>query len=244
MVGGKDDSQTDSKRQRDFDDLQNELAGRDVGRHVRFRNKHDSEQETAERRNARMQTQLSALEAMLRDNPEYAALYKKTEGLLDRAEKATDNAIDQAMQDLLQREEALNELLDNANRLPDGTRVFRSEDGSVFNEHGQPIDAEDAQSIVWKDGAPTYEDLMQQKQKMDEVRKRIEDLQHYQIDVLGRARDRMNDQHDPITPEEMEQIQDDIINKADAYVQNVIQPQSDANNVEATVSMNLDKPPI
>lgn len=245
-MGGNDVSGSGSRTSRndqDFEDLQNEISGRDVGRNTRFINRTDNTVAAAQRRDAKMHMQITALQAMLQNDPEYAQLYNDTNDLLDRAETAADNAIDQLTQDLSEHEQELNETLENASCLPDGTRVFKDEYGYVWTEDDELVAPKDAEGIVWNENSPSREEYMQQRQKVDETRRRIEDIQHYQIEVIGNARDRMNDQDNPVTPEEMERIQEDVIEHADPYVKNIIQP--DSAPVEFKPNLNHDAvPPI
>ena len=246
-MGGNEHSGSEgrnSQKQRDFDDLQNELAARDSGRYIRFRNKEDANGVAAQRRAIRAQAQMTALDMILQNNPEYARMYHDTSGLLDRAETATESALDQVMQDLDEYEDDLNDILDQASQLPDGTRVFKDQYGYVWSENDELVAPKDAQGIVWKDDAPSREDFVRQKQRVEDTRKRIEDLQHYQIEVLGNARDRMNDQHNPITQDEMKQIQDDIFEQADPIIQNEIRSDNTVSLQESQPVIDVAKPPV
>ncbi|MCG8605448.1 hypothetical protein MJD09_10675 [bacterium] len=157
---------------------------------------------------------LSALETLLANDPEYAALYEHVSNLLNDAEAATEAALAQAETDLGDAEAALEETMENANRLPDGTAVFRDKDGNIRTEDGRIIEGEEAESIVWKDDAPSYEDYLQRKQEIEDLRQRIEELRRYLIDVIGDARDRINDPDNPPTKEELERIEREIREKA------------------------------
>ncbi len=233
-----------SQKQRDFDDLQNEIAGRDAGRDIRFRNKEDANGLAAQRRRVQTQAQMTALDMILQSNPEYARMYNDTSDLLDRAETATSNVLDQVMQDLAGHEDDLNDILDQASQLPDGTRVFKDQYGYVWSENDELVAPKDAESVVWKDDAPSREGFMQQKQKVEDTRKRIEDIQHYQIEVLGNARDRMNDQHNLITQDEMKQIQDDIFEQAGPIIQNEIRSDNTVSLQESQPVIDVAKPPV
>lgn len=67
-------------------------------------------------RKKREQAQVSALEAMMLADPEYAALYNEVSGQLRQAEIATDKA-------LFSAEQTLDALLENAARRADLSRV-------------------------------------------------------------------------------------------------------------------------
>lgn len=231
----------DKQRQTDFDDLQNEIAGRETGRIRRFLpGDHRAEQLA---RNSRDQA-LTALQLMLMNDPEYAALYHEVDDLLALAETATQRALDQSERDLLQAEDNLSDTLENANKLPDGTAVFKDAKGNVWTEDGRLLEPGEAESIVWKDGAPTCEDYRKQKQSTEEIREQIEALRRYQIDVIGDARDRMNDQDNPVSKEELKDIQKDIYERADVVVQKELQPDMTKSSADADTIKPVQKPQI
>lgn len=182
--------EADKHKQRDFDDINNELAGRETGRMARFFNKiGGSENETARRRQrADTLDLLSKLDQWLQD-PEYAALYNGVLDLIARAEAVTETAIAMAKTDLAEMEA-------NAGRLLDGTAVFMDQNGDVFTADGQTVDPDIAAGVQWPDGAPSYEDYLRRRTDLEE-------LLRYQTDTLGGTRDRLNDPENPPTPDEL-----------------------------------------
>lgn len=230
--------------QQTFDDLQREIRGVDSGRHARFGHKDGANGAAAQRRKAQTQASVTALDMLLQSNPEYAALYQKTIDLLDHAETATEQALEQAQHDLVQAEGALKETLDSANKLPDGTAIFKDDDGQVWAEDGRLVEAEELESVVWNEGAPSYAEYRQRKQAVEAHRLRIEDLRRYQVDVLGNARDKLQDKQNPLSPDELKKVHDDILTKADSYVSQVIQPETDEANAEGHIDIGMKTPKI
>lgn len=234
--------------QTNFDDLQNELAGREVGRVRRFLPGEDIGPDGV-KKDKGLEVELlalSALEKMMQD-PEYAALYERVSDLLSRAEEATQAALDEAETELNGANEAMDETMAGANRLPDGTAVFKDKDGTIRTEDGRIVEGEEAEGIVWKDKAPSYEEYLARKQAVEETRRRIEELRRYQVEVLGRARDRMNDHDNPPTPEELRKMQRDIIERADPEVRSEVEPEipaDDSKAVSRDVSLDVKSPPI
>src|SRR3546814_20712795 len=112
---------------------------------------------------------------MMQD-PEYAALYNEVSDLLSRAEAATEAALIDAEQDLSTANSELDQTLDKANRLPDGTAVFRSKDGTIYTENGKPVEGEEAAGVVWKDKAPSYADFLMKKRASETARERNEEF--------------------------------------------------------------------
>lgn len=110
-------------QQQNFDDLQREVAGLEVGRIARFlpedtRNPEDSEKRKAER-HAEM---LTRLQMMMRD-PAYAALYNDTMNRLGEAERATEIALEKALERQRLADEAFADIRNRALTLEDGRRV-------------------------------------------------------------------------------------------------------------------------
>lgn len=199
-------------RRRERDDLADELAGRENGRIKRLDHPGEAppnskkEQERKRRESAASMTQLQ----VLLNDLVYRALYNETFDQLRAAEAATEAALETAHDALSQADTALEDTLANAARLPGGTRVFRDADGNIRTEDGEIVSGPDAETIVWNGGEPSYEELLARRKASEETRQRVNDLLRYQNDVLGRARDRMEDPDNPPSPDELKQIQDDI----------------------------------
>ena len=82
---------------------------------------------------------------------------------------------------------------------------------------------------------------MTRKQGIEDARQRIEDLRHYQIDVLGRARDRMNDPDNPPSKEELDRIRKDIEDNMPKAVQQYMPAEQSAAPPEQTAGIELPK---
>ena len=199
------------KRQRDFDDLNAEISGLERGVAIRFFNNPDSERNPRGKAARARNAQLSALDRMLAD-PAYKALYDQTMDQLRDAELATERALGEARADLTQAEDDMDDILDSANCLSDGTRVFRDADGNVRREDGTLVTGPALDEIVWKDG-PSYEEYLAQCAKLDNARQRVDDLTNYQVNVIGDARNRLEDPDNPPSAGELDQIGKEIEGK-------------------------------
>ena len=217
-----------SKTEQDRDDLNNEMAGREVGRIKRFLPEGHAGP-AAQKRRDQEREHLSALLAMLRSSAAYAALYDQTMDALRNAEAATDAALAEARDILANANEALADLMDNANTLPDGTKVFRDQDGNVYTEDGRLIEGEALESIHWRDNAPSYEDFLARRKAVSDAQATIDAILRYQTDILGHARDRLTDENDPPTKEELEDIRRDIEEQMPPSAEAIIsgEPNSD-----------------
>lgn len=187
---------------------QDAIAGSETGHGNRHHlsGKPGHERERRKRRDERIN---SALDIMLAD-PAYAASYHAFGDFLIDAETKADTMLVQAKAEMVEAANALSALRDRANQLPDGTRVFRTSDGRVVDEHGRVISQSDADGIVWKDGAPIYEEYLEAKRRADETAQMIAELERYRVDVLGKARDQWKDRENPITVEEMDALETEI----------------------------------
>lgn len=199
-----------AKQAQDFDDQQAAIAGRSTGRILpRLGQNGPDSQSNRHKKHGNTAELLSNLQLMMQDR-EYAALYNDVSDLLDRAETATELALAQSELNLTQSRETLNDTVEGASKLPDGTSVFKDASGNVWTADGRLVDRAEAESVVWKDGALSYEDYLKQKEGFDVVRLRVEELRHYQIDVLGGARDRLEDEDNPPSKDELEGLKNDI----------------------------------
>lgn len=238
------DSVTTDRKQQDFDDLQREMAGLDVGRQQRFlpegeeRGNNRGSDKRALGRDA-----LSALAQRLMNDTAYAALYSDTMQQLEAAERAAALAMEARETYLAEQLTAFETMKDNAARLPDGRLVFRDKDGEVVDENGAQITDLEAQSIVWPDNAPTYEEYVAQRERVDAARRDIEDIREYQVDVLGNARNRMEDERKPVDEGEMEQIQSNIRDRAPASMQTEIETSA-APITEPTATSSAASPAL
>ena len=206
-----DDRLSIRRSQRDFDDLQNEIAGREVGRMRRFRTADDDrDPRSKDRRESQRLTRLSALEALLATDPVYRGLYEQTLDQLRRAEAATEAALAKARAARDRAQEDFLGLLDRAATMPDGTRVFRDADGNVRREDGRLVSGDSIDTIRWPDRAPDYENYQERKAALDRAQQAIEEVRVYQVDVLGAARDELTDPNKPASKERLREIQRDI----------------------------------
>ena len=240
------EARLEAERQRRItDDLANETAGRETGRIKRL--DHPGDQPIGARgrkdKEERDRTaSLTRLQALLND-PAYRALYDDTFDQLRAAEAATEAALEEAHDALSQAETDLQSTLDNAARLLDGTRVFRDADGNIRTEDGDIVSGPDAETIVWKGGEPSYEELLARRKAEGDARQRIDDLLRYQNDVLGPARDRMEDPDNPPTPDELKQIQDEVRSGMSAYVKSD-GPSVEQPDAQATLTSDVTVPKI
>jgi len=198
-------------------DLNQEMAGLEVGRIARFLGEDAGSDAVSRKRASRTDTALSALQTALLD-PDYAALYDGAFSRLRDAENAADIALEKAGQALTDAEAALDTTLERAATLDDGTRVFKDAQGQVWTEDGQKVDAALAATIEWKGHEPGYETLLIRQQAVADVHDDMADLRGYQV-TLGEFRERLSDEDNPPSRRELE----DIANGIDAEMPSSVQ---------------------
>ena len=222
-------------------DYGNETAGRETGRIERHLPGEASPKAVARRRQERIRRMMSALERMLRD-PAYRAQYEAFGDFLNEAQSKTEIAFTGAEAALADAQDRLRNTKDSANVLPNGKKVLRTADGRVMDEHGNIVGAEDAAGIVWKDGAPTYEEYLAAKQRAEDAARLVDDIRRYQTEVLGRARDRWEDTDSPITPDEMEEWRQRIERENPAAARSAIAEPGAETELGASSTSTMRKP--
>lgn len=210
-------------------DLQNEIADRDVGRQKRYMVSGDPIAAQEEKKERDKLETLTALGLLLQD-PEYAELYQQVSDEIAQAARIVEDELQKAQIKLHELNETQQDMLNDANRLADGTRVFKDEHGNVRSQDGEIItDQVMLDSIVWKDDAPSYEDYTENTEAIEETRNDIDELRRYEIEVIGTARERLHDEDDPPSKKELEQIREDLYQQAPEAMQHRL----DADDVVA-----------
>ena len=207
--------QREIREQREVDrlDYNDEIAGRDTGKIPRFYSGLSKNHPNSKAKEKEKEF-LSALERMLFNNLKYARLYRAVNSLLQKAETQTEKVLEEVKSTFELEKNILDDLRSSASTLPSGIKVFRDYHGQVWTEDKRPVDAFEAESIVWKGNSPSYEEFLAQKEKVEQAQQSIDELRHYQIDVLGHARDQISNEDSPPTKEELLEIQQKIIEQA------------------------------
>ncbi|MCB1469967.1 MAG: hypothetical protein KDK08_23105 [Rhizobiaceae bacterium] len=150
----------------DFDDLQNEIAGREVGRAGRFlpdavKNGVGSAKEAEKRADA-----LTRLQLALQSNPAYAALNNETGEALGHAQRRLDEIMERTRRAIETAEAALEEKRSHAARLEDGTLVYRKRNGHVSAEDGSPMQGNLFAAFVWRGYEHTYAKVQKDRERL------------------------------------------------------------------------------
>ncbi|MEZ5691660.1 MAG: hypothetical protein R3D71_08355 [Rickettsiales bacterium] len=216
-------------------DLQNEIADRDVGRQKRFMVSGERITLQQEKEKREQFHTLTALELLLLDL-EYLALYNETTTLITDVMSITEEELKREHKQLKILTENRDNIRCNANRLADGRLVFRNKLGDVIAENDEVITDQVAlDGIVWRDDAPTYEEYKATTSAIDKTSQNIDDLTRYQIEILGAAKLRLEDENSPPSKEEVQEIKRDVYEQAPEVIKNKL----DASDVAANPHQNM-----
>lgn len=192
----------DLRRQRDFDDLQNELAGRETGRMVRFGVSSARAQQIEERKR-RERVFRDELERLLATDPEYQAIYEDLGGKLRDAETGADETISALLKRIASLEDEIVRMQDNAVIVPGIGRVYRFADGRVVDENRVEVDPALVADIVWPPGATTGEAYFAAQDELEALRSHLTEWESYRVDTLGDIRDRYDNRKEPMSKDDM-----------------------------------------
>lgn len=215
----------DRRRQQNTDDLNNEMSGNEVGRISRFLSG-EAHQILLDKKNGKSSAAMTALDLVLMNNPAYAVLYENTMDRLSELEQVTQRAINRTENTIQDQEDALKNTLRDTQRLPDGTHIFRKEDGSVWTEFDERVKESDSENIEWWGNEPTYQQFQQQRAALEDSQGVLLELRTYQADVLGSARERLTNPHNPLNEEQLRDMQSEFDAQMSHNVKTAIAPNS------------------
>ncbi|WP_019960633.1 hypothetical protein [Woodsholea maritima] len=193
-----------SKNETDLADYQDELAERSTGKIRRFfvDGEHTPGSKAQREKEASNSVTLTALQLAMQD-PAYAAAYQAVWDTYERVQNALDEAI-------LDNAEELERLEAEAARLDDGTVIFMRPDGSAETRDGRIIPPSALIGVAIPEDATTIEEYRIAMQRSAE-------LADIQTEIIDPARDRINDQDNPLSVEELQNFSDEI-NRVAAHI--------------------------
>jgi hypothetical protein len=216
-----------SRFQEELDALQDEIAGRGASRQSRLGRTREESEARRSGRTSNIGQYANQLQMLLATDPEYRAAYETTLDVLTEAESEADQKITDLEAAIQEQNEQLDALTRRAAALPDGTKGFRAADGTVWTEDGQDV-SHLATHIEWKGHEPSWEDYVRQREKAAELQTQLDAWRHYQVDVLGGARERLSDPDNPPSKDELDEIMRDIKDKAPSALQHSPEAEPEA----------------
>lgn len=214
---------TERKRQLDFDDLQRELSGVDVGRIARFLSPEvrDAIHE-AKTGQSRFGMKLSALVSLLMNDPEYARMYGAAVDENHAARNKHNAFEDRLEQSILRAKQDVNHSVEQAVTLPDGRKAHLDKDGIAWTVDNERVDSAIAEGIDWT-GYEVRESHLAKVERLST----LEELGQQSGGLglrLGEIADALHDDDAPPSKDELKAFreeQDAIIEQIDALDQSV-----------------------
>lgn len=213
----KNDSDLDIKRKRDFDDLQDEYAGRETGRMRRFLTQEPQTPE--ERQKQRTERAMRSLLRILLNDPIYRTKYEKATALITEATLAVEAALSALADQIAAAQAETAGMEARAARLPDGTRVYRDAKGVIRRPDGSVVEETLAATILWTGNEPSYEAYTAATDLLDQLEEQQSEATTYLDDVLAPAQDQMNDPSNPPSLEDLDTILESLTGKMPEIVQ-------------------------
>ena len=201
--------------QHDADRLQNAIAGRETGA-VQTALPAENAPDARDKKERDERDRLAQhVEAILSDQERYDKLFNETMDLLEKAEIVADQAITVLKNRLELHEAQFAQKLKEANRLSDGTLVFKDANDNVVDKNGERItDQAEIDGIIWRDGAMNYHEYTSDIAKGDRLKEALGEAETYRTETLGDARERLTDDENKPDYEEVEEIRDLILDNA------------------------------
>jgi len=211
----------DRRQQQNFDDLQNELSGNEVGRMGRFLSSEARDKLIAQKQ-GRPTKAMSALEMALLENRVYAAAYKFAVDETQAAQHEVQAFQDEVDAALTTLKAEIKDMLDEAVTLPDGRKAFMYANGQAWTTDGELVDEAIAAGIDWAGTPPgeRYQELLEHQEKLEQFAYRGRVL----ADTVGSNLNQLQDEDGKSTPEELKSIGEesqDIISEAKELRQEV-----------------------
>ncbi len=191
-----------ARHARDFDDFQNEMAGLDTGRMKRFLPDGAQSADPNGKSASKRAEALTRLQLMLIENPAYAALFEETATILTDAQSRLDAFLESIRAQIDQSIVVLEEKLDGAAHLPDGTKVFKDQTGQIRTQDGGAVPADLAATILWNGNEPSYEDVQAHIARLNRLKELESDIQSGQAEI-GDMQAGMEDDDNPLSEDDL-----------------------------------------
>lgn len=213
----------------DRDDLNFAQSGVEVGRIRKHLPSEEIDPITGKRKK---QAEIEAavqrtLDWLLLNDAAYRQAHENLMGSIRSAQTSTQYALERVLEIQQAEQTIMDEILSNAAKLPDGTKVFKDKDGNVRSEDGTVIQPELAANIEWTGQEPSYEEYLAQRQRIEELEAYELELRGIEIEI-GEIHERGNRDYEPLTPEELERDTDrvDELEKRAREIENNAQNQA------------------
>lgn len=236
------ESLREERKQDDFDNLQHSLSGVETGHQVRHGlSKDTSGSVFGDKRKSSITDQIrETLEWLLLRNPAYAELHQEVMSSLRSAETTVTNALERLLATLEKEQVIFDEMLASAATLPDGCKVFRDKHGSIKTLDGEVVDNNLGASIQWRGDEPSYEDIIQQKNHINNLKEGINELRGIETE-LGGIRGELTNNEAPPSQERVGELNERIDELQEQAEQVVTKHTQQRLDVEQISELSHDK---
>ena len=200
----------EERKQDDFDNLQHSLSGVETGQQARHGLSKDTSGSVFGDKHKTITEQIrETLEWLLLNNPAYAEAHKAAMTSLRSAETTVTDALDRLLANLEKEQAIFNEMLERGATLPDGRKVFWDAQGQVKTLDGDIIEYDLATSIQWRGDEPSYEEVIEQKNHINDLQEGINEVRGIETE-LGGIRGELTNNEKPSTLERVDELKERI----------------------------------
>lgn len=192
----------DRQRQQDIDDLNNERAGNETGRIRRFL--HDRDPESIEAKKREDERKLSALMQLLQD-PTYRAAFEAAVQAIDDAQEAVDRVLIETAEATERLTRIIEDMDKRAHRLGDEA-VYEDDHGRYVRVDGSVLNDDETARVARSANAPSFEGRRMAQDALEAVLARRNRAIEIQEEVINPARERVHDQDNPMSADELGQV--------------------------------------
>ena len=218
-------------QKQNIDDYNNEMAGRDTGRIKRFLSK-EARDYLDDKKEQKSRDKLSLLDILLLTDPVYAQLYSDVMDRIKKIDQAISKALTLTEQRIDNLEANLADIRKRAQRLEDGTLIYRSQNGKVYTEDGVVVSPEKLDDVKWKASDPSWEERRDAGKALKSAHEQKEEIVEYRDTTLQHAKDRMNDKDNLPDKDELQDLFDNLKTALPDTVEANMDESSD-NSVES-----------
>lgn len=141
------------------------------------------------------------LEWLLLNDANYRLAHENLIGAVRSAQDTTQTTLERIMDALMHERSVMQDLLNRAAQLPDGTKVFKDKNGNVRDEDGAIILPEEAAAIEWTGSETTYEEYETQRKRVEGLEANERELRGIESE-LGEIHERNTRNESPLELEE------------------------------------------
>ena len=158
---------------------------------------------------------------------------------LHSPETTVTNALVRLLSNLEKEQVVLDDMLARAPALSDGRKVFRDAQGNTRTLVGETIDKDLAATIQWRGDEPSYEDIIQQKTHVDNLKEGINEVCGIETELGGISGELTNNEEPP-TLERVGELKERIGELQSKAIETVIKATKDKIDADVSASIQND----